>query len=63
MTLCTVRVVDSEGLKSWVGKNVQIQMNFLASPIGRGMLRKDMKKYLIGHHWSELKKARQACHY
>lgn len=60
---CTVRMADSEGLKYWVGKNVQIQMNFLANPIGRGMLRKDMKKYLIGHRWSELKKARQECHY
>ena len=59
MTICSVRMADSEGLKYWVGQNVQIQMNFLANPIGRGMLRKEMKKYLIGHCWSGLKKARQ----
>lgn len=64
MTICSVRMADSEGLRYWVGQNVQIQMNFLANLIGRGMLREDVKKYLIGHGWSELKKARQElCHY
>ena len=57
-------MADSEGLRYWVGQNVQIQMNFLANLIGRGVLREDVKKYLIGHGWSELKKARQElCHY
>ena len=43
-------MADREGRKYWVGQNVQIQMNFLANPIGRGTLTKDMKKYLIGYH-------------